>query len=345
MHIAALYNSEKAAGALLKAKEIDVNVATSFLPPLRLAVSSYNNKVVEVLCKERPDIINAKNKDGEAPLHEAACGRNTNILNVLIKSGADIDAVNEFGDTPLRRAVGHKREEVVNILIENGANVNTIGRGGYAPLHLAVKNNYVRIVNSLLKREDIKINIVGGDGETPLHKAAARGYIEVVDALLKAEGINVNAVYTPYLWTPLHCATRNGHIDIVRALIEKEANPLLKDAYGRTPGDLAANDSIKNLLKEAEEKRLRKQNKGTSNSEKTEPTSAIAKGVVAGGIVAALGTAVAVALFATGAIAVELVPILIAVVAVTVAALAVGGATYVLSKPSVEKVTGNERKV
>lgn len=51
------------------------------------------------------------------------------------------------------------------------------------------------------------------------------------------------------------------------------------------------------------------------------------------------------AFFATGTVAVELVPILIAVVAVTVAALAVGGVTYMLSEPSVEQVAGNERKV
>ncbi|BAP00401.1 ankyrin repeat-containing protein [Wolbachia endosymbiont of Cimex lectularius] len=136
---------------------------------------------------------------------------------------------------------------------------------------------------------------------------------------------------------------------------------MLKNKDGRTPRDLTTNDSIKNLLKEAEEKQLKKLNEEKSeltqnNTEgdnkdtkhllgKTEPTSAAKKGVFAGGVVVALGTAAAVALFATGAIAVELVPILIAVVAVTVAALAVGGVTYMLSEPSVEQVVGNERKV
>ncbi|MGL9731349.1 MAG: hypothetical protein ACR5KX_00665 [Wolbachia sp.] len=38
-------------------------------------------------------------------------------------------------------------------------------------------------------------------------------------------------------------------------------------------------------------------------------------------------------LFATGMVAVELIPIMIAVAAVTIAALAVGGTTYMLSKP------------
>ncbi|WP_265025565.1 hypothetical protein [Wolbachia endosymbiont (group A) of Bibio marci] len=57
-------------------------------------------------------------------------------------------------------------------------------------------------------------------------------------------------------------------------------------------------------------------------------------GIIAGCSTALLGTAVAVALFATGTIAVELIPIVIAVVAVATAALAVGGITYMMSKPS-----------
>ncbi|XCA33072.1 MAG: hypothetical protein ABS808_04715 [Wolbachia endosymbiont of Polyergus mexicanus] len=47
-----------------------------------------------------------------------------------------------------------------------------------------------------------------------------------------------------------------------------------------------------------------------------------------------LGTAVAVALFATGTVAVELMSVMIAVAAVTIVALAVGGITYSILKPS-----------
>ncbi len=42
------------------------------------------------------------------------------------------------------------------------------------------------------------------------------------------------------------------------------------------------------------------------------------------------------ALFATGTDAVELIPIVIAVVAIAAAALAVGGITYMMLKPSTE---------
>lgn len=55
-------------------------------------------------------------------------------------------------------------------------------------------------------------------------------------------------------------------------------------------------------------------------------------GLFAGGSVAALGATIAVTLFITGVVAAKLISI--AVVATTIAALAVGGITYMLSKPS-----------
>ncbi|WP_341822490.1 hypothetical protein [Wolbachia endosymbiont (group A) of Clivina fossor] len=105
-----------------------------------------------------------------------------------------------------------------------------------------------------------------------------------------------------------------------KILIANGADPLLKNKDGKTPRDLAERDFIKKLLKEAEEKQLKQQ--------------ALNKSISAGGATAVLGTAVAVALFATGTVAVELIPIVTAVVAIAAAALAVGGITYMMLKPS-----------
>lgn len=62
--------------------------------------------------------------------------------------------------------------------------------------------------------------------------------------------------------------------------------------------------------------------------------SVIKKGQIAGIAATLLGTAVAVALFATRTVTAELIPIVIAVVAITAAALTVGGVTYKLLKPN-----------
>lgn len=64
--------------------------------------------------------------------------------------------------------------------------------------------------------------------------------------------------------------------------------------------------------------------------------SAIKKGWIAVGVTALLGTAISIALFTAGAITAELIPIVIAVVAITATALIVGNAIYKLSKPDTQ---------
>ncbi|WP_265035588.1 MULTISPECIES: hypothetical protein [unclassified Wolbachia] len=73
-------------------------------------------------------------------------------------------------------------------------------------------------------------------------------------------------------------------------------------------------------------------------------------GSIAGCSTALLGTAIVVALFTTGTIAVELISIVIAVATVAIATLAVGGITYMMSKPStkveeVEGICSGERQI
>ncbi len=196
--------------------------------------------------------------------------------------------------------------------------------------------------------------------------AARNGHVDTVKVLI-AKGTDVNAKDQDG-WTPLHLAAYKCHIDIVKVLLKKGADLLLKNNSGKTPRDLARTGDIKKLLEE-EEKQLKKlneekndlpqdkdDNKDTTplleETEKKQPTSAIKKGVFAGGAVAVLGTAVAVALFVTGTVAVELIPIVTAVVAIAAAALAVGGITYMMLKPStkVEEVKEeqgppNEQKI
>lgn len=58
------------------------------------------------------------------------------------------------------------------------------------------------------------------------------------------------------------------------------------------------------------------------------------KSAIFGGATAVLGAAIAIALFASGTIAVELIPIVIAVAIAAIATLEVGGITYMMSKPS-----------
>jgi ankyrin repeat protein len=157
-------------------------------------------------------------------------------------------------------------------------------------LHLAVYNNLGNTINALLKAEGINVNAVHTSYlRTPLYCAARNGRTKIVNTLVENE-VNVNAE-DENRFTPLHLAAYHGHTEVVKILIANGADPLLK-IKDKTPRDLAERDFIKKLLKEAEEKQLKQQ--------------ALNKSISAGGATALLGSAVAVALFVTGTVAVEL---------------------------------------
>jgi ankyrin repeat protein len=119
--------------------------------------------------------INAKNKDGETPLHDAAYfqGWDTNreritmrgrivspgelateIIQLLISSGADIEAKSESNvqATPLHHAVAHGLKESAVVLVQSGANINarlSAGGGKLTPLDIARETNRFDIVKFL----------------------------------------------------------------------------------------------------------------------------------------------------------------------------------------------------
>ncbi|CQD08614.1 ankyrin repeat domain protein [Wolbachia endosymbiont wPip_Mol of Culex molestus] len=233
--------------------------------------------------------------------------------------------------TLLTIAAENGHASVVEVLLKAEANVNAVDSNKwFTPLHVAAENGHASVVEVLLKAK-ANVNAVGIEGCTPLHVAAENGHASVVEVLLKAEA-NVNAVGIEGC-TPLHFAAGNGHVDIVNLLLEKGANVNAVDRYGKTPLDYAEGyaknqDVVKALLDARGGSFVKARNKA----------------MIAGGVNTLLGTAIAVALFTTGTITAQLIPIVIAVVAVTAAALVVGCATYELLKPST-KVDGAEKPI
>ncbi|KAK6522824.1 Nuclear factor of kappa light polypeptide protein enhancer in B-cells 1 [Arthrobotrys megalospora] len=71
----------------------------------------------------------------------AVAGNNEGLakLNLLLKSGVEIDVANAFGVTPLMTSINHSRAETTMALLEAGANVNAVSSAGDTSLHLAAR--------------------------------------------------------------------------------------------------------------------------------------------------------------------------------------------------------------
>ncbi len=125
--------------------------------------------------------------------------------------------------------------QLVQLLVKRGADPSVADQSGSTPLHVAAWEGKPRTARALLEA-GATVNFPAGQS-SPLHKAAWVGHAETVELLLKA-GAEPNARDADGQ-TPLHKAAFRGHAEVVKALLRANADPTQKDSAGMTPRDLA----------------------------------------------------------------------------------------------------------
>ena len=65
--------------------------------------------------------VNAKSsRDGSTPLHQAVRNGHTEIVELLIANGADVNSKDEDGQTPLDWAIQFKESETIALIRKHG---------------------------------------------------------------------------------------------------------------------------------------------------------------------------------------------------------------------------------
>ncbi len=93
--------------------------------------------VVELLLRHGADVNGRSGVGRMTPLHMAARRGTVAIAEVLLASGAEIEAKDTKGETPLRRAVNCCQEGVVRLLLAHGADPLSPDRQGRTALDAA----------------------------------------------------------------------------------------------------------------------------------------------------------------------------------------------------------------
>ncbi|MBP6963953.1 MAG: ankyrin repeat domain-containing protein [Armatimonadetes bacterium] len=146
----------------------------------------------------------AKKDDPGRLLRRAAWAGHIPAAEFMLKEGANVNdrAKSESGgnSTALHAAVVANRPDMVDFLVRNGADPNFADGAGHTPLHLAAESVYTQMTKTLLAG-GAKVGMRSKTGETALHRAAAYGRTKTVEALI-AGGADPNAAaddgYTPY---------------------------------------------------------------------------------------------------------------------------------------------------
>jgi ankyrin repeat protein len=169
------------------------------------------------------------------------------------KKRADVNYRDNFGKSALYLASRHYSEELVGILLKHGATLDARDDRGRHALHEASDFGRVKVVELLLSKRGVKVDARSKWGSTPLHRAAKAGHLDVVQLLLNKRA-NPNAQDDHDCWSALHLAAGEGHVKIVEVLLKHRANTQARTDLGETPLQLASDNNHTEIMRLLSEK-------------------------------------------------------------------------------------------
>ncbi len=201
------------------------------LNPVELAVQNGHQAVADLVVAH--GATKPKEKDAiQIRFVEAAWHGSSDLLDELLKQGANVNEKGRDGEAALVNAVGGVDEcdsyKKTRLLLNAGANPNISGkmwRGTTTPLHRAVYAG----------------SFVYASKESP----------QCSEALLSeliTRGAHVSSLDSNGR-TPLHIAAERNHLFAARLLLKAGAKVMPRDKEGKTPLDLAESGEMIKLLK------------------------------------------------------------------------------------------------
>ncbi|KAL4229513.1 hypothetical protein ACF0H5_012553 [Mactra antiquata] len=214
---------------------------------LHLAAYYGHTDLVDLYLDHGIDVNHPNGKNDTALLWAARWGHYATV-NLLIDRKASPEVKNDKGSTALYWAIRYEFAKVVELLLTKGkANPNTKRKLGLvAPIIIAAAYGNVEIMSLLLKHPDIDIHVKIRGGEMAIHHAAREGCPSIVEMLVKR---NALFDYQDELGdTPLLLAAKHGHYDIVQYLISKGADVEHRNHEGHDAWYFAIEDEEDNSL-------------------------------------------------------------------------------------------------
>ncbi|KAL8721277.1 MAG: hypothetical protein Q9181_007747, partial [Wetmoreana brouardii] len=214
---------------------IPTNLATgnisvgNFESPLEHACFRGNDSAVRGLLRAGADV-----SQGCAVLSVFSGSKNSSdcredILEILLKYGADVNRRYYDTDTPLQKAIKEEEFGCAYRLIEAGACINdsaSKGEEGRTALQAASSVGDVETVEQLLLRgADVNAPAAVLNGATALQAAAIKGYLRIAQILLE-QGADIDAkAGIENGRTAIEGAAEFGRMDMVKFLLDNYRGP------------------------------------------------------------------------------------------------------------------------
>ncbi|XP_044582156.1 putative ankyrin repeat protein RF_0381 [Cotesia glomerata] len=232
LHIAIDLNNEEIVQHLLGNKHCDVNAKTDKgETPLHVAAAKDNVSVAKKLIKKNAkyDIFAKHGFVSGLTAYHVAVSENAlemvkYFLNVL---KVEVNSKTEDGENALQLAGRAKSTEMINLLLDNGININHVNEqdSGQTALHIAIRLDDNELVDLLLRR-GADVNILSADGKTALYEAICKKNQYIITRLLDC-GADVNKKSSSNRYegmTAIHQATLQESMELIKLLVNRGAD-------------------------------------------------------------------------------------------------------------------------
>jgi ankyrin repeat protein len=219
---------------------------TASVPLLGLAMHRSHNEIVRVLLAAGAKPGGVVTATYNPPLMYAAARNDTEMLSLLLASGAPVDELSHGGFTSLYEAAAKGHLDTVNLLLAAGADINSRnGRSSWTPLMIAADKGKREVVLRLIAGGADVNATTDGAQYTALYYAVGKNYSSL-PAMLLAAGADPNMRVGSNRWTAAHNAANQGYYVALEKLLEYGADPNARTAQGSTPMDFAMTKGFSN---------------------------------------------------------------------------------------------------
>ncbi|XP_018539493.1 kinase D-interacting substrate of 220 kDa B isoform X1 [Lates calcarifer] len=214
--------------------------------PLMVAAEQGNLEIVQELIRRGAN-VNLDDVDCWTALISAAKEGHIEVVRELLENNANLEHRDMGGWTALMWAAYKGCTDVAQLLLEKGANPNITGQYSVYPIIWAAGRGHAEIVHLLLQH-GAKVNCSDKYGTTPLIWAARKGHYECVMHLL-ANGADVDQEGANSM-TALIVAVKGGYTEVVKELLKRNPNVNMTDKDGNTALAIAAKEGHTEIVED-----------------------------------------------------------------------------------------------
>jgi ankyrin repeat protein len=163
-----------------------------------------------------PSLARAASDTGDTALHQAIDRQHTDVAQLLLEAGADVEVQRADGVRPINLAIRRGNRKLAELLVANGA--------AYT-IYIAAVFDDIDYVKDALDRDSSLASFEDSSHTHPLTAATSRNDVEMVKLLLDHGADPSLPEEGAPLGQPLWLAVYQGHRELAKLLLEHGANP------------------------------------------------------------------------------------------------------------------------